>query len=159
MDTFEPKLWQLFRYLSNPERMNVFRTVSLSPEAEGMNVLTVTRLVRLGEPATSTYLRQLASCGLLCPRRDKRFLFYKVLVAPRTDGADVIARGLAEWFRQTARDSRYWGPICPPLPFGTILPGLSNRLRVVILKQLVENGPTTSEAARRNCRAKVLGAG
>lgn len=147
MDTFEPKLWQLFRYLSNPERMNVFRTVSLSPESEGMNVLTVTRLVRLGEPATSTYLRQLASCGLLCSRRDRRFLFYTVQRESRADGAHIIAQELANWFCQTARTSRYWGPDCPPLPFGEVLPGLSNRLRVVLLRGLAENGSMTSAAA------------
>ena len=63
--SFSPRLWRTCRYLANVERMNVFRTVCLAAEVRGLDVNSVTRLVHLRQPATSTYLRQLAECGLV----------------------------------------------------------------------------------------------
>ena len=149
MHEFTPRLWQHFRYLANPERLNVFRAVCLAPEKAGLNVSTTTRMVNLQQPATSIYLRQLASCGLLVARRDKRFLFYSIQNQPQPDGSDILAQGLCRWFVEAAELRHDWGTTCPPAPFQSSIPAFANRLRVVILKCLSEGRAETAESVFR----------
>lgn len=139
--SFSPRLWRTCRYLANVERMNVFRTVCLAGEGRGLDVNSVTSLVRLHQPATSTYLRQLAECGLVTGHREKRNLFYQALPHPRIYGATRLVPILREWFLQEARVSHDWGNTCPPMPFHLVLPGLGNELRVLVLKCLAVDGP------------------
>ena len=138
--SFSPRLWRTCRYLANVERMNVFRTVCLAGEGRGLDVNSVTRLVRLHQPATSTYLRQLAECGLVTGHREKRNLFYQALPHPRIYGATRLVPILREWFLQEARVGHDWGSTCPSMPFHLVLPGLGNELRVLVLKCLAVHG-------------------
>lgn len=139
--SFSPRLWRTCRYLANVERMNVFRTVCLAAEGRGLDVNSITGLVHLRQPATSTYLRQLAECGLVTGHREKRNLFYQALPHPRIYGAARLVPILRDWFRQEACARHDWGDVCPPMPFHFVLPGLGNELRVLALKCLAVHGP------------------
>lgn len=139
--TFSPKLWRTCRYLANVERMNVFRTVCLAGETRGLDVNSITDLVHLHQPATSTYLRQLSDCGLVTGHREKRNLFYQAYPHPRIYGATQLVPILRDWFLQEALVRQDWGKDCPPMPFHDVLPGLGNELRVLVLKCLAVHGP------------------
>lgn len=102
---FSPRLWRTCRYLANVERMNVLRAVCLAAETRGLDVNSVTDLVRLRQPATSTYLRQLSECGLVTRRREKKNLFYRAVPQPGVYGAVRVTPVLREWFLQEARAS------------------------------------------------------
>lgn len=139
--SFVPRLWRTCRYLANAERMNVFRTVCLAAEDRGLDVNTITGLVHLMQPATSTYLRQLSQCGLITGHRERRHLFYRAFPQPGVYGASELTPVLRDWFLKEARTRQDWGNSCPPMPFHPFLPGLANELRVLVLKCLTVHGP------------------
>ena len=57
--------WKVCRKLANEERLDVLRRVMISSTKQGLSVGQVSDMVRLGQPATSTYLAQLQNdCGL-----------------------------------------------------------------------------------------------
>ena len=59
------EFWKVCKKLANEERIDVLRKVMAASEKEGLPVGQIADAVRLGQPATSTYLAQLQNeCGL-----------------------------------------------------------------------------------------------
>ena len=58
------ELWSVFRTLGNVVRVKLVR-MAFDCGAAGVNVSSAAKALGIGEPAVSTYLRQLADCGIL----------------------------------------------------------------------------------------------
>lgn len=58
------ELWSVFRTLGNVVRVKLVR-MAFDRGAAGVNVSNAAKSLGIGEPAVSTYLRQLADCGIL----------------------------------------------------------------------------------------------
>ena len=58
------ELWSVFRTLGNVVRVKLVR-MAFGCGAAGVNVSNAAKSLGIGEPAVSTYLRQLADCGIL----------------------------------------------------------------------------------------------
>ena len=66
--------WKVCKKLANEERIDVLRHVMISLEEEGIPVGQICDMVKLGQPATSTYLAQLQNdCGLVASTREGRY--------------------------------------------------------------------------------------
>ena len=91
------ELWSVFRMLGNAVRI---RLVGLAFDGggAGVNVSDAAEALGIGEPAVSTYLRQLADCGLL--RRSRAGLQVNYLEDKESDAA---RRGIADALREHLR--------------------------------------------------------
>ena len=70
--------WKVCKKLANEERIDVLRKVMTAFETDGLPVGQIADAVRIGQPATSTYLAQLQNeCGLVACARTGRYCLYR----------------------------------------------------------------------------------
>ena len=103
------EFWKVCKKLSNEERLDVLRKVMSSPEEGGLPVGQIADAVRLGQPATSTYLAELQdACGLVASRRAGRYCLY--YPAPDISDAKAVAlfKALTRFF---LAERAGWAPI------------------------------------------------
>ena len=129
------EFWKVCKKLANEERLDVLRKVMASPDKDGLPVGQISEAVRLGQPATSTYLAQLqADCGLVACERDGRYCLYRA----EPDRSDVKAAELFQALRRFfLAEASGWAPVngTRPIapPFMYVLPALANATRVRLL--------------------------
>ena len=84
------EFWKVCKKLANEERVDVLRKVMVSPDKDGLPVGQIADAVRIGQPATSTYLAQLQDvCGLVACTRQGRYCLYRAV--PDSSDAKVTA--------------------------------------------------------------------
>ena len=134
------EFWKVCKKLANEERLDVLRKVMASPDRHGLPVGQISEAVRLGQPATSTYLAQLqADCGLVACERDGRYCLYRA----EPDRSDARAAELFSALRKFfISEAAGWAPVngTRPIapPFMYVLPALANATRVRLLGLLRE---------------------
>ena len=138
------EFWKVCKKLSNEERLDVLRKVMSSPEEGGLPVGQIADAVRLGQPATSTYLAELQDvCGLVASRRAGRYCLY--YPAPDISDAKAVAlfKALTRFF---LAERAGWAPINGSRPltprFLSVLPALANATRARLLGFIRAEGRT-----------------
>ena len=128
--------WKVCRKLANEERLDVLRRVMISSTKEGLSVGQVSDMVRLGQPATSTYLAQLQNdCGLVASTRDGKYCLYRAEPDPTDERLTRLCAALQKFFRDESADFVFVNGRRPkPPPFLSILPALANEARVRLLQ-------------------------
>jgi DNA-binding transcriptional ArsR family regulator len=124
--------WKVCKKLANEERIDVLRKVMCSPEEEGVPVGQIADAVRIGQPATSTYLAELKDvCGLVDCTRAGRYCLYRAVPDYSDEKAVKIFHVLRKSFRE---EMHGWvsanGARPPAPPYLCILPALANEKRV-----------------------------
>ena len=150
------EFWKVCKKLSNEERLDVLRKVMSSPEEGGLPVGQIADAVRLGQPATSTYLAELQdACGLVASRRAGRYCLY--YPAPDISDAKAVAlfKALTRFF---LAERAGWAPINGSRPltprFLSVLPALANATRARLLGFIRAEGRTdrTKSSRRQGSR-------
>ena len=146
------EFWKVCKKLANEERIDVLRKVMAASEKEGLPVGQIADAVRLGQPATSTYLAQLQNeCGLVACTRAGRYCLYRA----EPDAADAksvaLFQALKRFFRTETTGWTFANGARPPAPtFLAVLPALANAMRVQVLRFV--------RAEKRTDRVKVIAA-
>lgn len=91
MDALHPTLWRTCRVLANEKRLQLLWKLFQSGES---SVTSLGDAVGLTEPGASAYLRALNARGLILPRREKTFVYYRVESNPEVAGAPELLEGL-----------------------------------------------------------------
>ena len=121
-------------------------------EKEGLPVGQIADAVRIGQPATSTYLAQLQNeCGLVACTRAGRYCLYRA----EPDAADAksvaLFQALKRFFRTETTGWAFANGARPPAPaFLAVLPALANAMRVQLLRFVRDE--------KRTDRVKVIAA-
>ena len=133
------EFWSICKRLANDERMDVLRTVMCSM-GEGLSVNDIADGLRLGQSATSQYLKQLAEeCALVKAKREGRYVVYSVAV-PAGPWRELIP-ALREYFRNECAAKTFVNGRRPPAPpFSRILPALANADRIRVVRFLRRKG-------------------
>ena len=128
--------WKVCRKLANEERLDVLRRVMISPTKEGLSVGQVSDMVRLGQPATSTYLAQLQNdCGLVASTRDGKYCLYRVEPDPTDERLTRLCAALQKFFRDESAGFVFVNGRRPKPPkFLSVLPAIANEARVRLLQ-------------------------
>ena len=128
--------WKVCKKLANEERLDVLRHVMICPEEEGISVGQISDTVRLGQPATSTYLAQLQNdCGLVTSTRDGRYCLYRATPDASDERLVTLFAALRKFFRAESTGFVFVNGRRPkPPPFLSILPALANEARVRLLQ-------------------------
>ena len=142
------EFWKVCKKLSNEERLDVLRKVMSSPEEGGLPVGQIADAVRLGQPATSTYLAELQDvCGLVASRRAGRYCLY--YPAPDISDAKAVAlfKALTRFF---LAERAGWAPINGSRPltprFLSVLPA---RAHACSASSAPRGEPTARKSSRR----------
>jgi len=128
--------WKVCRKLANEERLDVLRRVMISSFEEGLSVGQVSDMVRLGQPATSTYLAQLQNeCGLLASTRDGKYCLYRAMPDKTDTRLMTLFTALQKFFRDESAGFVFVNGRRPKPPkFLSVLPALANEARVRLLQ-------------------------
>ena len=146
------EFWKVCKKLANEERIDVLRKVMAASEKEGLPVGQIADAVRIGQPATSTYLAQLQNeCGLVACTRAGRYCLYRA----EPDAADAksvaLFQALKRFFRTETTGWAFANGARPPAPaFLAVLPALANAMRVQVLRFVRDE--------KRTDRVKVIAA-
>lgn len=130
--------WKVCRKLANEERLDVLRRVLISPVEEGLSVGQVSDMVRLGQPATSTYLAQLQNeCGLVASTRDGKYCLYRAMPDKTDTRLMTLFTALKKFFRDESAGFVFVNGRRPKPPkFLSVLPALANEARVRLLQNV-----------------------
>ena len=131
----ERAFWKVCRKLANEERIDVLRKVMCSREEEGLSVGQIADTVRIGQPATSTYLAELKDvCGLVDCTRAGRYCLYRASPDSSNEKTVKIFHALRKFFSE---ESYGWASVNgarpPAPPFLSVLPALANEKRVCLV--------------------------
>lgn len=128
--------WKICKKLANEERVDVLRHVMISPDKNGISVGQISDVIKLGQPATSTYLAQLQNdCGLVKSARNGRYCLYRA--APDASDKRIVTlfAALQKFFRAESAGFAFVNGRRPkPPPFLSIMPALANEARVKLLQ-------------------------
>ncbi len=129
------EFWKVCKKLDNAERLDVLRCVMVAPEANGLPVGRISDMVRLGQPATSTYLAQLQSdCGLVVCEREGRYCLYRAEPDTSDERSTKLFHALRKYFKAECADWIYGNGRKPSdPPFMYVLPAFANAMRVDVL--------------------------
>lgn len=137
-DDMRKRPWELCRRLANPERLRLLRRVYNS--GDGLNVGVATDDMTLGQPATSQYLLQLESLGLVRRERAGRYVNY----TPDIRNANALIRPIAEMLLD------HFTSGTTSLPCAYAFPALANAKRARIVHCLsVATTMTDEEVCER----------
>lgn len=127
--------WKVCKKLANEERIDVLRKVMTAFETDGLPVGQIADAVRIGQPATSTYLAQLQNeCGLVACARTGRYCLYRAEPDPNDPKMTILFPALKNFFRAEATGHAFFNGTRPAPPrFLSVLPALSNAARVQLL--------------------------
>ena len=128
--------WKVCKKLANEERIDVLRHVMISLEEEGTPVGQISDMVKLGQPATSTYLAQLQNdCGLVASTREGRYCLYRAAPDVSDERIVTLFAALQKFFRAESAGFVFVNGRRPkPPPFLSVLPALANEARVQLLQ-------------------------
>ena len=128
--------WKVCKKLANEERIDVLRHVMISLEEEGIPVGQISDMVKLGQPATSTYLAQLQNdCGLVASTREGRYCLYRAAPDVSDERIVTLFAALQKFFRAESAGFVFVNGRRPkPPPFLSVLPALANEARVRLLQ-------------------------
>ena len=138
--------WKVCKKLANEERIDVLRHVMISLEEEGIPVGQISDMVKLGQPATSTYLAQLQNdCGLVASTREGRYCLYRATPDVSDERIVTLFAALQKFFRAESAGFVFVNGRRPkPPPFLSVLPALANEARVRLL-QIVRTEKRTNK--------------
>ena len=130
--------WKVCKKLANEERIDVLRHVMISLEEEGIPVGQISDMVKLGQPATSTYLAQLQNdCGLVASTREGRYCLYRATPDVSDERIVTLFAALQKFFRAESAGFVFVNGRRPkPPPFLSVLPALANEARVRLLQNV-----------------------
>ena len=139
--------WKVCKKLANEERIDVLRHVMISLEEEGIPVGQISDMVKLGQPATSTYLAQLQNdCGLVASTREGRYCLYRATPDVSDERIVTLFAALQKFFRAESAGFVFVNGRRPkPPPFLSVLPALANEARVRLL-QIVKTEKRTDKS-------------
>lgn len=139
--------WKVCKKLANEERIDVLRHVMISLEEEGIPVGQISDMVKLGQPATSTYLAQLQNdCGLVASTREGRYCLYRATPDVSDERIVTLFAALQKFFRAESAGFVFVNGHRPkPPPFLSVLPALANEARVRLL-QIVKTEKRTDKS-------------
>ena len=139
--------WKVCKKLANEERIDVLRHVMISLEEEGIPVGQISDMVKLGQPATSTYLAQLQNdCGLVASTREGRYCLYCATPDVSDERIVTLFAALQKFFRAESAGFVFVNGRRPkPPPFLSVLPALANEARVRLL-QIVKTAKRTDKS-------------
>lgn len=139
--------WKVCKKLANEERIDVLRHVMISLEEEGIPVGQISDMVKLGQPATSTYLAQLQNdCGLVASTREGRYCLYRATPDVSDERIVTLFAALQKFFRAESAGFVFVNGRRPkPPPFFSVLPALANEARVRLL-QIVKTEKRTDKS-------------
>ena len=139
--------WKVCKKLANEERIDVLRHVMISLEEEGIPVGQISDMVKLGQPATSTYLAQLQNdCGLVASTREGRYCLYRATPDVSDERIVTLFAALQKFFRAESAGFVFVNGRRPkPPPFLSVLPALANEARVQLL-QIVKTEKRTDKS-------------
>ena len=139
--------WKVCKKLANEERIDVLRHVMISLEEEGIPVGQISDMVKLGQPATSTYLAQLQNdCGLVASTREGRYCLYRAAPDVSDERIVTLFAALQKFFRAESAGFVFVNGRRPkPPPFLSVLPALANEARVRLL-QIVKTEKRTDKS-------------
>ena len=108
----------------------------ISPDKNGISVGQISDVIKLGQPATSTYLTQLQNdCGLVTSTRDGRYCLYRAAPDTSDERIATLFAALQKFFRAESAGFVFVNGRRPkPPPFLSILPALANEARVRLLQ-------------------------
>ena len=138
----EREFWKVCRKLNNEERVDVLRRVMASFDQEGLPVGQIADLVRIEQPATSTYLMQLENdCGLVTSKRAGRYCLYRAEPDHADGKASRLFAALKKYFMRETIGFEFVNGKRPDKPaFMTVLPALANKTRAKVVGILREKG-------------------
>lgn len=138
----EREFWKVCRKLNNEERVDVLRRVMAALDQDGLSVGEIADLVRIEQPATSTYLMQLENdCGLVTSKRAGRYCLYRADPDHADGKAARLFAALKPYFMKEARGFEFVNGKRPDKPmFMTVLPALANKARAKVVGILREKG-------------------
>ena len=139
--------WKVCKKLANEERIDVLRHVMISLEEEGIPVGQISDMVKLGQPATSTYLAQLQNdCGLVASTREGRYCLYRATPDVSDERIATLFAALQKFFRAESAGFVFVNGRRPkPPPFLSVLPALANEARARLL-QIVKTEKRTDKS-------------
>ena len=139
--------WKVCKKLANEERIDVLRHVMIALEEEGIPVGQISDMVKLGQPATSTYLAQLQNdCGLVASSREGRYCLYRATPDVSDERIVTLFAALQKFFRAESAGFVFVNGRRPkPPPFLSVLPALANEARVRLL-QIVKTEKRTDKS-------------
>jgi DNA-binding transcriptional ArsR family regulator len=78
-----PRLARIFRALSNPNRLTIYREILRNDETRlevgrGCLVTEVARCLKIGAPTISHHVKELVNAGLVTAERQGRFLVCRI---------------------------------------------------------------------------------
>lgn len=141
------EFWKVCKKLANEERIDVLRKVMTAPEKEGLPVGRIADAVRIGQPATSTYLAQLQDvCGLVACTRQGRYCLYRAVPDSSDAKVATLFQALKKFFLAESDGWTFANAARPQAPaFMSILPALANAMRVRMLGFVRAEKQTTRE--------------
>ena len=149
--------WKVCKKLANEERIDVLRHVMISLEEEGTPVGQISDMVKLGQPATSTYLAQLQNdCGLVASTREGRYCLYRAAPDVSDERIVTLFAALQKFFRAESAGFVFVNGRRPkPPPFLSVLPALANEARVRLL-QIVKTEKRTDKSTLMKSTGMVI---
>ena len=149
--------WKVCKKLANEERLDVLRHVMICPEEKGISVGQITDTIRLGQPATSTYLVQLQNdCGLVASTRDGRYCLYRATPDASDERLVTLFAALRKFFRAESTGFVFVNGRRPKPPkFLSVLPALANEARVRLL-QIVKTEKRTDKSTLMKSTGMVI---
>ena len=138
----EREFWKVCKKLNNEERVDVLRRVMAALDQDGLSVGEIADLVRIEQPATSTYLMQLENdCGLISSTRAGRYCLYRAEPDRADEKVSRLFGVLRSYFKKETLGFEFVNGRRPKKPaFMSVLPALANKTRAKVVDILRKNG-------------------
>ncbi len=143
----------LCKLLMNRERLNLLRKAMMAPCREGLPVSRLADMAWLKPATARRHLRILVEdCGLIEVVRDGRLVSFRAREDADNENLRRLVSALLRFFLVEGRGGcDVNGEMAPDPPFVTLLPALSNAVRVRMLSEIRKDGALARQALVARC--------